>query len=238
MEYEEMRAMEQTHVCAECGAPLVTAWTKDGKGYALVCGRNRSHQGYKPILSPSQALAQGKMDEVAGKGTQEALEQLAKEGKAAVSLMLTTDLASRHALSEEQVKALVTWGITIGVKPWLGHVCLYFGKPYLTIDGYYYKNNKRQTPYSLSTRPMSASERKDYQLAKGDYGWLAEARDRDGASQGIGIGIVTRDEVEGKSDKNPEQFRAPVVHSHPQRMAEKRAEWQLLRKLIPLEKPE
>lgn len=238
MEYEEMRAMEQTHVCAECGAPLVTVWDSIERKHKLLCGQNGAHQGYQTILSPSQALARGKIDEVAGPGTQEALEQLAKEGKAAVSRLPTTDLATRQSLAAEQLKSLIVWGESIGVKPWLGHVCLYFGKPYVTIDGYYYKNNKRQEPYSLSTRPMTAEERKEYQLLKGDHGWLAEAMDRDGTPQGIGIGIVTKDEIEGKSEKTPEQFRAPVVHSHPQRMAEKRAEWQLLRKLITLEKPE
>jgi hypothetical protein len=82
---------------------------------------------------------------------------------------------------------------------------------------------------------MSTEEKKTYQLGKEDYGYLAEARDKDGVVVANGIGIATKDEIDEKSKRDPEQFRAPVVHDHPQRMAEKRAEWQLLHKVITLE---
>ena len=234
MTYEEIRAMEETHACAACGMPLVTIWDKDKEDYRLVCGTNRSHHGYQRILAPSQALAQGKADKVLGKGSQESLEDMAKRGVGKVSLMVVNDLATNKALDNSQIQSLIVWGVDTGLKPWLGHVCLYFGKPYVTVDGYYYLNNKREKPYSISTRPMTAEEKKTYQLGKEDYGWIAEAKDREGVVVANGMGIATKDELDEKSKRDPEQLRAPVVHDHQQRMAEKRAEWQLLRKLIPL----
>ncbi|MBA7699770.1 hypothetical protein ES703_108473 [subsurface metagenome] len=238
MKYEEMRAMEQTHVCAVCEGSLVTVWDPDLSIHALVCGKDRSHQGYQRIPSVSQLVARGQGYKLGGPHTQESLEDLAKRGVGKVSLMVVDDLATNKPLEAPQLTSLITWGVNLGLKPWLGHVCIYFGKPYISIDGYYYKNNERERPFAISTRPMNDQERKDYKLGEDDHGYIAEGRDRDGVVVANGTGIATKDEIEGKSKRDPEQFRAPVVHGHPQRMAEKRAEWQLLRKLIPLEEQE
>jgi hypothetical protein len=235
MTYEEMKAMVETHACAECGMPLVTIWDKDKNDYKLVCGTDRSHKGYQLRLSPSQELARGTMDKVTGKGSQESLEDMAKRGVGKVSLMVRNDLATNKALDNSQIQSLIVWGVDTGLKPWLGHVCLYFGKPYVTVDGYYYLNNKRDKPYSISTRPMTTEEKKANQLTKDDHAWLAEAKDKEGVVVATGVGIATKDELDKKSEKNPEHFRSPVAHDHPQRMAEKRAEWQVLHKVIALE---
>ena len=224
LNYEQMRSMEKTHVCAECEAPLVTTWTKDGKGYALVCGRDRSHQGYQRMLSVSEVVSRGEADKLLGPKAQEEMERLAQEGLPAISLLPTTDLATGKALVPVQLGALISFGKVLGLKPWLGHVVIFYSKPYISIDGYYYLNNKREKPFSISSRPMTTEERKDHKLGKEDYGYIAEGKDRDGVAVANGIGIATKDEIESKSLRDPGKFRAPVVHDHPQRMAEKRAE--------------
>ena len=235
MTYDQMKETAKTHVCAQCEGGLVITWDSIESKHKLLCGRDHSHQGYQQMLSPSQLVARGKGDQLAGPGTQESLEDMAKRGLPGVSLMPVDDLATGQALIPAEVVALISFGEVLGLKPWLGHVCLFHGKPYISVDGYYYLNNKREKPFSISSRPMTTEERKDHQLGKGDFGYIAEGMDRDGVVVANGIGIATKDEIEGKSKRDPEQFRAPVVHDHPQRMAEKRAEWQLLRKLIPLE---
>ena len=48
------------------------------------------------------------------------------------------------------------------------------------------------------------------------------------------LGIVTQQEIAARSKKDPTRPASPVVAAHPQRMAEKRAEWQFLRKAVPL----
>lgn len=235
MKYDEMRAMEKTHVCAECSGELVTTWDGVLQDYYLACGRDKHHNGYQQRLSPTQALKRGEFDKVAGKGAQKDLEDRAKRSETALNLLPKADVATGQALGIAKIGELVLWGARIGLNAHLGHVCLYFGKPYVTIDGYYYLMSKEPTQLTVGTRPFNSNERKSYQIADGDYAWIAEAWLARDKLQTVGIGIVTQDEIEGKSIRHPDEFRAPVVHDHPQRMAEKRAEWQLFRKLIPLE---
>ena len=234
MEYEEMRQMEKTHVCAQCDGELVTRWSAKRDQYELVCGTHWDHHGYTRRLTQGELFQQGRVDEDLGPGHQEEQEGMIKRHAPNISLLPVTDLATRGMLSPDQIRSLVTWGDSLGLKPYLGHVCLYFGKPYVTITGYYYLNYKRRLPYRINTHPLDQEERTFYQLAEGDHAWVAECWLPDEKLPVRGLGIVTREEIEGKSARKPEEFRAPVVHGHPQRMAEKRAEWQLLRKLIPL----
>ena len=52
MLYEEMRRMEHSHRCTICHAPLVTIWA--GTEHRLVCGQDRSHEGYEPRPTAAQ----------------------------------------------------------------------------------------------------------------------------------------------------------------------------------------
>ena len=235
MGYEEMRQMEKTHICVQCDSPLVTIWNDNFGEYALVCAHNHQHHGYKRRPTPYDALARGGADNVLGPGAQKDLEKMAAAGAPALSRLSEKDIATNEVIPRDKLLALVEWGTRLGLKPYLGHVCLYFGKPYITIDGYYYLLNKSESGMITGTRPLNPEERQSYQIAEGDIAFIAEAWTKEQKLSVTGLGIVTREEIEGKSTRRPEEFRAPVVHSHPQRMAEKRAEWQLLRKLIPLE---
>lgn len=235
MEYEEMRAMEKTHVCAQCDGELVTRWSAKRNQYELVCGTHWDHHGYTRRLTQGELFQQGRVDEELGPGHQEEQEAMVKRDAYNISLMAVSDVATGGRLSPDQIRSLVTWGNKLGLKPYLGHVCLYFGKPYVTIDGYYYQVRQKRSGLAIGTRPLSVDERQHMDIPEGALAWLAEAWQKGEKLPTTGLGIVTREEIEGKSTRKPEEFRAPVVHGHPQRMAEKRAEWQLLRKLIPLE---
>lgn len=235
MEYEELKAQLDTHCCAQCDAPLTLVWDAEAKIHKLVCGDDRSHAGIKPLESLSQAVARGKADELVGPGAQRDLERSLAKAAHPLSMMPRADLSTGAALTKEALVALVKWGESLGFKPYLGHVCLYKGKPYPTIDGFYYKLREKVEKLAVGTRPLTKEEFTTYQIPEGAYAWLAEAWLGTTKLPTTGLGIVTKEEIEGKSDKHPEQWRSPVAHGHPQRMAEKRAEWQLLRKLIPLE---
>jgi len=235
MDYGDMKAMQTTHVCAMCGSELVLIWDGENNLHRLCCAADHTHNGFQQRLSPQKALQRGQADEVVRPGAQKDLEEMAKRGVTALSLIPKTDIATGRILDDPAQVSLILWAESLGLTAHLGHVCLYHGKPYVTIDGYYYLLNEFRPELTIGTRPMSKEERKAYQIDLEDYAWIAE-RFREGLKlPGVGIGIVTKDEGEAKSSRDPGQFRAPVVHSHPQRMAEKRAEWQLLRKLIPLE---
>jgi len=238
MDYRQMREMEKTHCCAQCRGALVTIWDAQESRYRLVCGINRSHEGYQSILSPPQQARRGEIDESFAGVTPAKVEPGALTGEQLVSRILDRDLGSGEAIPRDKVLALVNWAAELGLKAYLGHVCLYYGRPYITIDGYYYLNQKRKNPYTIGVRPASDEERKAHHLAEGDYCYIAEAWAEGQKLPTTGLGIVTSDETTAKAKDKPDQYRAPVVHQHPQRMAEKRAEWQLLRKLIPLDTKE
>ena len=235
MEYDELRAMEKTHICAQCGGEPVTVHDFDNDCWRLACGNDKTHNGFKRRQSVTTALKRGEADEAIQPGAQKDLEDRAKRSETALSLLPAQDIATKRALGIVEIEGLILFANTLGLSAYLGHVCLYHGKPYIGIDGYYYLNNKRHHPYRIAARPMSKEEKITYMIEKATHAYIAEAW-LDGERVAThGIGYVTTSEINEKSERNPEHFRAPVVHNHPQRMAEKRAEWQLLRKLIPLE---
>lgn len=234
MEYEQGKIMVETHCCSQCNAPLTLIWKGDTDEHALVCGNDHGHQGYKRLVSIGKTLARGDADKALGPGAQKDLERVLAKAPDALSRLPDKDLGSGKLLPLEQVATLVKWGGALGLLPYLGHVCLYFGKPYVTIDGYYYLLLKKGTDIRVGTRPLSHNEMEEYNIPAGSHAWLAESWLGSTKLPTTGLGIVTQDEIEGKSERDPSQWRSPVVHGHPQRMAEKRAEWQLLRKLVPL----
>lgn len=235
MEYEQMRAMEKTHCCAMCNAPLVTIWDKENDCHRLCCGHDQTHDGFRRMLSPQKALQRGEANEVIGPGAQKDLEERAKRSQMIFSLLPKEDIATKRALGIAEIGGLTLFAEQLGLNALLGHVCLYHGKPYITVDGYYYLNSKRDKPFQIGVEPMTQEEKVAYMIEDATFAYIAQAWLDDRLLPETGCGYVVKDELEAKSRRDPEQWRAPVVHDHPQRMAEKRAEWQLLRKLIPLE---
>ena len=235
MEYEDMRRMEKTHICSQCGANLVIIWDMQADCYRLFCSHDHSHQGYKQTSTAGQALARGVIDNHLGPGAQKDMEKQAEHGAPALSWLADKDIATGELLTREKLGSLIAWGDSLGLKPYLGHVCLYYGKPYVTIDGYYYKLNKNHPAIRIGTRPLTQEEREQELILEGAHAWIAEAWENGEKLPTTGLGIATKEEIEAKSTRKPEEFRAPVVHGHPQRVSEKRAEWQLLRKIVSLE---
>ncbi len=235
MEYEEAKKFIIDHVCAQCGGGLVTVWDNDKAEHVVLCGAHRSHTGYKMIESASTAVARGNAEKILGPGAQNEMERAIANRPGSISLTVTKDLGNYKDLTAEAINGLVTWAESVGLNARLGHVCLYYGKPYPTIDGYYYILHKRDTMIKVGSRPCNAFEREGLQVKKGDHAWITEGWLGDTKLPTVGYGIVTLDEINEKSEKSPGEFRAPVAHDHPQRMAEKRSEWQLLRKIVPLD---
>ena len=235
MNYEEMKQLVQTHVCAQCGGELVLIWDIDNSVNRVCCGPDHTHNGFKQRLTAQQMVKRGQADEVFGLGAQKDLERRARESMLAFNMLPKADFGTGEAMTLEKVQSLITWAEMVSLNARLGHVCLYFGKPYRTIDGLYYQNAKRKKPYRIGTHPMSLAERIAYAVEDKDYASIAEAWLDDKKLPETGIGLATQAEISEPSKRKEGQFAAPVVHDHPARMAEKRAEWQLLRKLIPLE---
>ncbi|GAH85632.1 unnamed protein product [marine sediment metagenome] len=144
------------------------------------------------------------------------------------------DLGSGEVLSDGLTKALVVYAQKYELDPYRSHVVLMYGKPYITIDGYLYHAFKSQKPYTLWSRPLTEKERGQYQIEAEDHAWVAEAQFTDTGSTFTGLGVVTQGEITAKSERNPVKLRSPVVAAHPWLLAQKRAEWQALRRAFPI----
>lgn len=236
--YEQMRQMEKTHQCAQCGGALVTIWDSELLNHALVCGPDHSHQGYRKLPTATQALARGQMDDLAGAGTQKDLEQLAERQWERFNLMPKHDIETGQQLTKAHMVMLIKFAESVGLNAYLGHVALYYGQPRISIDGYYFLAKKKGRNLGVLALPATVEERKQYKLPDEDYIFLARAWENGKQLPEIGIGIVRNDELSEMSKKRPDQKRHPIVSKFPERMAEKRAEWQLLRKILPLEEEE
>lgn len=235
MEYDQMRKLEGTHECSMCSGPLVTIWDAPNDVYRVCCGKDKTHNGIRKIRSATELLKQGSLDEAAGPGAQKDLEVLAKRMPERFNLLPKEDAHTRALLSPGDISGLVEFAESVGLNAYLGHVELYFGKPRVSIDGYYYKAKTQGKNISVLAQPASAEEHKQYKVPETDYfsiahGWLGVLEVKE-----VGLGILTQDEISEMSKKNPNEHRYPIATKYPQRTAEHRAEWQLLRKLIPLE---
>lgn len=235
MEYAAMRLMEKTHVCAMCGGEAVTVWDEENNCYRLACGKDKTHNGFKRRPTATSLLAQGKLDEVAGHGAQKDMEALAERMPERFNLMPKKDIETGAVLSPDDVKALDAFAQSVRLNVYLGHVGLYFGEPRVTIDGYYYLAKTQGRDIAVAAFPATPEDRQQYQVPEGTRFYIARGWENGRQVPGVGIGIVNADELTEMSKKTPIQHRYPIVAKYPERMAEKRAEWQLLRKLIPLE---
>ncbi|NVM22271.1 MAG: hypothetical protein HWN68_10890, partial [Desulfobacterales bacterium] len=154
MTNEQYRRKDLDYCCAMCGGELVKKYDPQLRRYNWYCSKDNSHHGYQQKLSPGQALQRGQADEVIGPGAQNDLEKRASETQWQFSMIPKNDLGSFELLNLANVEALIAFARNVGLNAYLGHVCLYHGKPYPTVDGYYYLNNKRLNPYRIGTAPL------------------------------------------------------------------------------------
>ena len=148
-----------------------------------------------------------------------------------MSLVPRKDAGDGSLLTREARDMIVVVGDKIGLDPCLGHVILYYGKPYVTEAGMLYYAHRSGKFNGIESRPLTADEREFYQIDQGEDAWIASAWRKGFAIPFTGIGRARADE------KNPVARGSFVEHQHPQRMAAKRAEMQALRKAFPVGLP-
>jgi len=234
MEFKDLEAMTETHECTQCGAPLVVVHADGAEAWILKCGQDKTHTGIKKREATTTAIARGKADKRLGSGAQKSLEKTYEQSGLDFSLAAKKDVGSGDVITVPAFTGLVKWARLVGLNAYLGHVCLYYGEPYVTIDGFYYLLETRKTEIHVGTKPLNSEAKVLYGIPESAYAWLAEAWLGTTKLPESGLGIITQEEIDAPSKRDPEKFRAPIAHDKPQRMAEKRAEWQLLRKIVPL----
>lgn len=132
---------------------------------------------------------------------------------------------------EKRVLAIVA--ITYGFDPLMGEIMLYHGRPFVSIDGRYRKAQETGNLIGVKTYPASKQEKLDWEIPDGDYFFKSEVFVKGGGFNSfVGWGRVKASETAVQPGK--EAYKP--VQVNPQRMAEKRAEAQALRKAfhIPL----
>lgn len=239
-DYDYLRGLAEVNECAEHGTPLEVARHPDEAQYVIRCGHGEYPDNIRHIPSYTQEYKQGKLgtgpvaDNVK-KALQRRSDPPGKDpGAFHIEGVPGRDLATGEMLSKEKMYALVNYARKYELDPMRGHVCLMYGDPYITIDGYLYHANKSGKPYTLSSHPLTPDEKKDYMIDPADHAWLALVTFPGTDTSFSGIGIVTQGEMLARSTRKPDQLRSPVVASHPWQLGQKRAEWQALRRAFPI----
>lgn len=129
---------------------------------------------------------------------------------------------------------LVEVAISYGLDPLMGELVIYQGKPVVSIDGRYRKAHETGELAGVSSRPATQEERTAWEIPEGDYFFRAEVYKKDSTMPFVGWGRVRKEET-APPKSGAAGFRPLEVN--PQRMAEKRAEAQALRKAFYLPLP-
>jgi len=239
-EYEYIDDLASRNQCAECDGRLECTWDGDEDTYALKCGKGHYPDAIVPLPTMGEAVKQGLLPD--GPIVDQVKEGIARrqgrkprdDPRQALKNYTGKDLATGQDLSLAAIAALFEYAWRVRLDPWLGHVVLYHGKPYPTLDGMLYHANKSGKPYSMISGPLVNDKRQDYQVEDGDHAWIADLELLKTDGHFTGLGIVTRDEMTAMSKRDNSKLSSPVVAAHPWLMAQKRAEWQALRRAFPL----
>lgn len=253
--YEELQDIAAMHACADHPqATVEVAWDKDH--YRLVCGEGHWADKLQRLMMPSELYRQGVPQDPNIENTlrrryamtQNKERELFPENRVALPEAGKTALQRKeeaHKAQESRLPVIyeastggiappdlrqraVEWAREVGLKPELGHVCLFFGKPWVTIDGWYYRFRQVYWQGQLTSRPLAADERYAAGITDTNlHAWVAEVYDIPGGKLlSMGHGYAHAEE--------PLAAKSAVETRWPWRMAEKRAEEDALAKAVPL----
>ena len=237
---EYLDDVAKNYVCSEHQTPVVVAWHAKENSYVLRCGQGEYPEEVTRQLSLTEAYKAGEElpsfveDNIKRRQKRKAMSQQRQQGKPELSLIPHNDLGSGELLVPELIEALVKYASKYQLDPSRGHVVVMYGKPYITIDGYLFHARQSRLPYQLKSRPASDVERRSLQVGEDDHAWISEVIFADQKGSFVGLGIVTKEEMTAKSPRDANKLRSPVVAAHPWQLAQKRAEWQALRRAFPI----
>lgn len=239
-DYDKLKDLAKFNQCAEHHTPVVVAWYGPDKCWTLRCGEDHYPDTLTRQLSLTQAYKAGAdIPEPIKSNIEKAIRRRQmSQGKQIMPFELegvpNKDLATGELLYPEQVKALMDYAYKYHLDPSRGHVVLMYGKPYIGLDGYLFHAHQSRRPYMLTSRPMTTQEEKQYKVDKTGHNWLATVTFTENGTTFTGQGIVTYEEMTAKSSRDTTKFRSPVVAAHPWQLAQKRAEWQAMRRAFPI----
>lgn len=261
-EYEYLKNLAGINECAEHGTPLLVATHPEDACYVLRCGEGYHSTvdpelpgeelpselrgpGHYPdtirrIPTLTEEYRQGNLpdgpiaDNIKRRSRKQAMTSKDLTKQTVLGDLPRVDLATGELLVPELVAAILDYAKKYDLDAYRGHVLIMYGKPYIGLDGYLYHANRTGKAYQLWSRPLNEEERSTYQVGEGDHAWTCEVRILEDNRSFTGLGIVTKDELTATSKRDETKLRSPVVAAHPQVMAQKRAEWQAMRRAFPI----
>lgn len=239
-DYDKLNNLAKYNQCTEHHSPVVVAWHSGEKCWTLRCGEDHYPDTLTRQLSLTQEYKAGtELPSPLKENVEKSMRrrQMSQDRRVILGELEgvpNKDLATGELLLPEQVKALMNYAYKYHLDPFRGHLVLMYGKPYVTIDGYLYHAKDEKRSYTLSSRPMTTQEERQYKVDKTGHNWLGTATFTDDGTTFTGLGIVTYEEMTAKSSRDETKLRSPVVAAHPWQLAQKRAEWQALRRAFPI----
>jgi len=239
-EHERLKALAEANVCGEDGGILDVAWHSGEKCWTIRCGEGHYPGTITRQPSLTERLKQGAelpepIKSNGEKGMRKrAMAQGGRGGAVTMGGVPAVDLGTGELLDSYMVRALAVYAQRYHLDPHRSHVVLMYGKPYITLDGYLFHAKQSGRPYTLSSRPLTTVEEAQYKIEKTDHAWVAEVQFTDTLATFTGLGVVTYEEMTARSPRDNSRLRSPVVAAHPWQLAQKRAEWQALRRAFPI----
>jgi len=228
MSLEDMQKASQTDVCGECGGVLSVAWggSIGFDGYILRCS-NINHS----------TITRHKKQSDYEKQLEKEFKEVQKMDSKALTTMTENQMLTRissakfpQELTTPDRKALAIAAINYGFDPLMGEISIYQGRPFVSIDGRYRKAQETGKLNGVRTRPATKQERAEWEIPDGDYFFKAEVYVKGSSMPFEGWGRIRAVEINATGKFKP-------VDANPQRMAEKRAEAQALRKAFHINLP-
>ena len=237
-EQERLSALVRTHAHS-CGGNLSMAWNSKAGKNVLRCGKCLRYVAETELVKRRSLTRQYKDGDPVNPAIANRIERKLG-GRIMESTELTTmsqdkmlariDLAKfPQDLNPAEKKLLAMAAITYGFDPLMGELTIYQGRPYVSIDGRYRKARESGKLDGVTTRPATKQEREDWSIPLEDYFFRSEVSVKGMSLPLVGWGRVRMAETQGKGYK--------PVETNPQRMAEKRAEAQALRKAFSIPLP-
>ena len=215
-----IKAEANGYLCAVCQGRVSVAWGGGFgvSGYILRC-QDINHAG----------VTRHNVSEENKKREYYSMDSTALQNMDEKTMVSRVEMARfPQALTQADKRLLAQVAITYGFDPLMGEISIYQGRPFVSIDGRYRKAQETGKLNGVSSRPSTEQERKAWKIPEADYFFRAEVMVSGAEYPFVGWGRVYQSEIGGKGFL--------PIEKNPQRMAEKRAEAQALRKAfhIPL----
>lgn len=233
--YEELQSIAAHHTCAaHPNQGLVVSWLPENL-FVLRCGAGHYPDKLQKLISFTEAYRQGKeipievRNKIKRRQKRMTYSESKNEEEVKERLPAIYEAATGSLVTKELRLAAIEYARSVGLMPELGHICLYHGKPWVTIDGWYYRFRRKHPLGWLTTTPLLGNDRLALMVEEGVHAWKAEAYEGEGGGcLSVGYGYA-------REGEEPLVYKSAVEPRWPWRMAEKRAEEDALRKAVPLE---